>query len=179
MKAQRGSQTKCFSIYPFEEESKGWPAEKPLFVVVGGGAGHQTASFKKQFPDFPGLVILQDLPEPVEDAKLVVPSDVKRMAHEFFEPQPIKGNETPNYDFFVLEIDWKLDTKYYYLRIILHDHTDENSIKILKHLAEVMGKDSFLLLDEMVLPSEHVDEVSMCADLSMMAFHSAIERSEE
>lgn len=95
MKAQRGSQTKCFSVYPFEEESKGWPAEKPLFVDVGGGAGHQTASFKKQFPDLPGLVILQDLPEPVEDAKLVVPSDVKRMAHNFFEPQPIKGNGIP------------------------------------------------------------------------------------
>lgn len=63
--------------------------------------------------------------------------------------------------------------------MILHDHTDENSIKILKHLAAVMGKDSYLLLDEMVLPSEKVDEVSMCADLSMMAFHSAMERSEE
>lgn len=63
--------------------------------------------------------------------------------------------------------------------MILHDHTDENSIKILKHLALAMGKHSTILLDEMVLPSEHVDEVSMQADLGMMAFHSAMERSEE
>lgn len=65
----------------------------PLFVDVGGGAGYQTAAFKEQYPNLPGLVILQDLPEPVEDAKLVVPKDVKRMAHDFFEPQPVKGNE--------------------------------------------------------------------------------------
>ncbi len=92
MKAQRGSQTKCFFTYPFEEESKGWSAEKPLFVDVGGGSGHQTAAFKEQWPNLPGRVILQDLPEPVEDAKAVVPGDVERMAHDFFNPQPIRGN---------------------------------------------------------------------------------------
>ncbi len=97
MKAQRGSQTKCFGIYPFEEESKGWSAERPLFVDVGGGSGHQTAAFKERFPNLPGRVILQDLPEPVEDAKAVVPGDVERMAHDFFKPQPIKGNETPTF----------------------------------------------------------------------------------
>ena len=98
MKAQRGGQTKCFGIYPFEEESKGWPAEKPLFVDVGGGSGHQTAAFKEQFPNLPGRVILQDLPEPIEDAKAVVPKDVERMAHDFFKPQPIKGNETQTFN---------------------------------------------------------------------------------
>lgn len=72
-----------------------------------------------------------------------------------------------------------IDAKYYYLRMILHDHTDENSIKILKNLVPAMGKDSLILLDEMVLPPQHVDEVSMQADLTMMAFHSSMERSEE
>ncbi len=77
------------------------------------------------------------------------------------------------------EIERMIGAKYYYLRMILHDHIDENSIKILQHLALVMGKESVILLDEMVLPPEHVDEVSMQADLDMMAFHSAMERSEE
>lgn len=63
--------------------------------------------------------------------------------------------------------------------MILHDHTDENSIKILQHLTLVMGKESVILLDEMVLPPEHVDEVSMQADLDMMVVHSTMERSEE
>ena len=63
--------------------------------------------------------------------------------------------------------------------MILHDHTDENCIKILQHLVSVMDKDSIILLDEMVLPPEHVDEVSMQADMDMMAYHSAMERSEE
>ena len=63
--------------------------------------------------------------------------------------------------------------------MILHDHTDDNSIIILKHLAHAMGPDSVILLDEMVLPPEHVDEVSVQADLDMMVVHSAMERSEE
>ncbi|KAJ5279452.1 hypothetical protein N7478_004824 [Penicillium angulare] len=161
MKAQRGSQVKCFELYPFDKESEGWPSEKPLFVDVGGGAGYQTASFKEKFPNLPGRVVLQDLPEPVEDAKLVVPSDVERMVHNFFEPQPIKG------------------AKYYYLRMILHDHTDENSKKILANLVPALEKDSLILLDEMVLPTKHVDEPSTQADLTMMAFHSSMERSED
>ena len=65
------------------------------------------------------------------------------------------------------------------MRMILHDHPDESCVKILQHLVPVMGKESVILLDEMVLPPEHVDEVSMQADLDMMAFHSAMERSEE
>lgn len=93
MKAQRGSQPKCFDLYPFAEESKGWPSGKPLFVDVGGGAGYQTASFLERFPNLPGRVVLQDLPEPVEDARSVVPESVERMVHNFFEPQPIKGNK--------------------------------------------------------------------------------------
>ncbi|KAJ5758155.1 uncharacterized protein N7511_006849 [Penicillium nucicola] len=161
MKAQRGSQIKCFGLYPFEEESKGWPSDKPLFVDVGGGAGYQTAAFKEQFPNLPGRLILQDLPEPVKDAEAVVSKDVERMVHNFFEPQPIKG------------------AKFYYLRMILHDHTDENSKKILSNLVPALEKDSLILLDEMVLPAEHVDEPSTQADLTMMTFHSSMERSEE
>ena len=65
------------------------------------------------------------------------------------------------------------------MRTILHDHTDENSVKILQNLALAMGKESAILLDEMVLPPENVDEVSMQADLDMMAIHSSMERSEE
>ena len=72
-----------------------------------------------------------------------------------------------------------IGAKYYYMRMVLHDHTDENSVKILKHLALAMGKESVILLDEMVLPPEHVDEVSMQVDLDMMAVHSSMERSEE
>ncbi|KAB8270004.1 S-adenosyl-L-methionine-dependent methyltransferase [Aspergillus minisclerotigenes] len=161
MKAQRGSQPKCFDLYPFDEESKGWPSDKPLFVDVGGGAGYQTVSFLKRFPNLPGRVVLQDLPEPIEDAKSVVPTNVERMAHNFFEPQPVIG------------------AKYYYLRMILHDHTDENSIKILSNLVPALGEDSLILLDEMVLPSQRVDEASTQHDLTMMTFHSSMERSEE
>lgn len=91
MKAQRGSQTKCFDRYPFDEESKGWPSEKPLFVDVGGGAGYQTAALMETFPNLPGRIVLQDLAEPIEDAKAVVHPRVERMVHDFFQPQPVTG----------------------------------------------------------------------------------------
>lgn len=63
--------------------------------------------------------------------------------------------------------------------MILHDHTDENSIKILGNLVPALDENSLILLDEMVLPSEHVDEASTQMDLTMMTFHSSMERSEE
>lgn len=63
--------------------------------------------------------------------------------------------------------------------MILHDHTDENSKKILSNLVPALEEDSLILLDEMVLPAQHVDEASTQADLTMMAFHSSMERSEE
>lgn len=92
MKAQRGSQTVCFDCYPFDKECQDWPSEKPLFVDVGGGAGYQTASLIERFPDLPGRLILQDLAKPIEDAKAVVSSKVELMVHDFFHPQPVKGN---------------------------------------------------------------------------------------
>ena len=63
--------------------------------------------------------------------------------------------------------------------MILHDHTDENSVKILGNLVPALREDSLILLDEMVLPSQHVDEASTQHDLTMMTFHSSMERSEE
>lgn len=91
MKAQRSSTPGFFDFYPIEEETKHWPAEKPVFVDVGGGVGYQCIALKEKLPNLPGQFVLQDLGPPIEEAKALVPSSVQTMAYDFFTPQPIKG----------------------------------------------------------------------------------------
>ena len=59
-----------------------------LFVDIGGGMGHEAAALHKQFPELPGRYILQDLPAVVSGNQT---KGVAAMAHDFLEPQPIKG----------------------------------------------------------------------------------------
>jgi hypothetical protein len=64
-------------------------ATGPLLVDVGGGDGTHIEKFLKLFPQTQGRLILQDLPRVVESSKLS--TGIEAMAHDFFEPQPIKG----------------------------------------------------------------------------------------
>lgn len=74
---------------PFERDTRHWDAGRPVFVDVGGNVGHYCAKFKERFPGVPGRVVLQDLPGTLAHA-LQTPG-VEPLAHDFFEPQPIKG----------------------------------------------------------------------------------------
>jgi hypothetical protein len=76
-------------VFRIDKEAEGWPADKPIFVDVGGGLGHQPALLKASYPDLPGQVIVQDLPEVIQDA-LSTPG-VQNMAYNIFDPQPIQG----------------------------------------------------------------------------------------
>lgn len=90
MVGQRGETPGWLSVYPIEEETKDWDPEKPVFVDIGGGFGHQCKDLKTKYPDLPGKVILQDLPHQIDNA--VAPAkDVELMVHDFFAPQPVKG----------------------------------------------------------------------------------------
>ncbi|KAF2677987.1 S-adenosyl-L-methionine-dependent methyltransferase [Lentithecium fluviatile CBS 122367] len=90
----------------------------------------------QRFPQLPGKVILQDLPAVVEEAK--VDGDVEVMGYDFFTLQPMKG------------------AKYYYLRAVLQDHTDEKCLEILKQIADAMTEKSTLLIDDIVVPNKNV-----------------------
>ncbi|RYC57529.1 hypothetical protein CHU98_g8683 [Xylaria longipes] len=76
-------------IYPVPEEAAGCPPDRPLYVNIGGGVGHQCAQFKEKYPALPGRVVLQDLPHSIAEA-LPTPG-VENMVYNFFEPQPIRG----------------------------------------------------------------------------------------
>lgn len=43
--------------------------------------------------------------------------------------------------------------KAYYIRRVLHDYSDEDCIKILRHVREAMAPDSRLLIAEQILPT--------------------------
>lgn len=75
--------------YPFEQTTQGWDPSSPVFVDIGGGVSRCCARFKERFPNVPGRVILQDLPSALAHA-VHIPG-VEVLAHDFFEPQPVKG----------------------------------------------------------------------------------------
>lgn len=75
--------------------------EDVLLVDVGGGIGQDLLKFHAKNPDLRGRLILQDLPDVVNNAK--VPEYIEAMGHDFFTPQPIHG------------------AKAYFLHSILHD----------------------------------------------------------
>jgi demethylsterigmatocystin 6-O-methyltransferase len=56
---------------------------------VGGGYGTQAIDFQKQYPNLPGKVIIEDLPETVK--QLAQHPGVQALAQDFFQPQTIKG----------------------------------------------------------------------------------------
>lgn len=89
MYAQRSSVKDCFSILNLSKEAKQWPAEKPLFVDVGGGTGQQCIAMRERWPELKGRVVLQDLPSVVNEVQL--PEGIDVMAYDFFTKQPVTG----------------------------------------------------------------------------------------
>ncbi|CAI7613307.1 unnamed protein product [Penicillium discolor] len=125
-------------------------SEKPFFVDVGGGHGHQCIELGKKYPNLLGYLVLQDLPEAVND---LAPIDgVKAETYDFFQPQPIIG------------------AKFYYLRRIMHDWSDDKAATILRNIRAAMGPDSRVLIDDAVLPATGTSWQSAVADLAMMSF---------
>ena len=78
--------------FPVEEEVvKGLERdEKAVTVVdVGGGLGHELLGLRKKYPELPGRLVLQDLPETIKgvpETRVFEPT-----VHDFFTPQPVKG----------------------------------------------------------------------------------------
>lgn len=89
MALRRKPDATWLSVYPVATEAADWPAEKGLYVNIGGGIGHQCAQFRDRYPMIKGRIILQDLPHSV--AQALPTSGVENMAHDMFESQPILG----------------------------------------------------------------------------------------
>lgn len=159
MGVQRQGMPTWLSVYPITEEAKGLTAEQTLLVDIGGGFGQQCALLKGVHPDLPGRVVNQDLPHAIG---MAIPTPgVENNAHDFFTPQPEK------------------EAKYYYMRNILHDWPDEKCVLILENIKPALGKDSVILIDEVVLPESNVHWQTTQLDLTMMCAFNSIERTKE
>lgn len=81
--------------YPFGDELNNGPNEddEVSIVDVGGGRGQSLEAIKHDYPHLKGRLVLQDLPDVIEDAKTNgLPSFIGPRVGSFFEPQAIKGN---------------------------------------------------------------------------------------
>jgi hypothetical protein len=73
----------------------------PFMVDVGGNTGIDISRVLEKHPELPkGSLVLQDLPEVIVNAH--VDEKVTTMAHDFFLPQPVKGEKKE------IECSWRL-----------------------------------------------------------------------
>ncbi|TGO09619.1 hypothetical protein BTUL_0159g00040 [Botrytis tulipae] len=158
MTVQRAGAMTWLSAFPFRKELGDFQ-NKPVFVDIGDGFGHQCILVKETFPELSGKLVLQDLPQTLEHVPKI--DGVETIVHNFFEPQVIK------------------DAKFYYLRNILHDWPDDKAVIILKNLIPALGPESRILIDDMVLPNENVHWQAAQLDLTMMSALDSKERTEE
>ena len=93
MSSRRHGRPSWFDIYPVERELT--PSESNigddgvLLIDVGGGQGHDLLNLRARHMYLPGRFILQDLPR-VVDHLVFSDQRISVMAHNFFEPQPVK-----------------------------------------------------------------------------------------
>lgn len=93
MMTQREGHPQWLDFYPLEQELvSGFDAKDHnavLLVDVGGSVGHEIQAVKKKYLQVPGRMILQDRQASI--ARAVPVTGMETMAHDFFTPQPIKG----------------------------------------------------------------------------------------
>lgn len=108
---ERGEQ--WFDFFLAEERFGSTDPSQVLLVDIGGGLGYDLVAFHARFPNLPGKLILQDLPTVINDIQELSRA-FERTIYDFFTPQPIKR------------------ARAYYMRTILHDFPDKQSVQILK-----------------------------------------------
>ncbi|KAI3321516.1 S-adenosyl-L-methionine-dependent methyltransferase [Xylariaceae sp. AK1471] len=153
-------------IYPVEERL-GASADQSdvLLIDVGGGVGHELSELNKKHPDLPGQLVLQDQPSVINQAKASgnLPTAIRAVAHDFFEPQPTRYR----------------GARAYFMRLILHDWPDAKCVVILSHLRDAMVKGhSRLLINEAVLRDTGAPWQQTSLDWTMMGMLVSRERTE-
>ena len=94
MSSQREGHAYWLDFFPFDQQvgnPRANDTSDVLFVDVGGAVGNEVREIRKRYPTLPGRMILQDLPQTIAQAKGM--GDFEVMVHDFFTPQPVKGND--------------------------------------------------------------------------------------
>ncbi|KAF2833250.1 S-adenosyl-L-methionine-dependent methyltransferase [Ophiobolus disseminans] len=148
-----------------------YPVEKQLFtgfdtspdaallVDIGGSLGHDLEEFRTKYPDAPGRLVLQDLPEVIDTIQHLNPK-IERMSYDFHTEQPVKA------------------ARAYYMHSVLHDWPDEVCKSILKQIVGAMKPGySKLLINENVIPDKGADWQATALDMMMLTLFSSKERT--
>jgi hypothetical protein len=141
------------AMFPFTETlTNGFSSSRPLLVDIGGGYGQAIKAFQRDCPGLAGEFVLQDRPDVIASISDDELPGVTRMAHDFFEPQPIRNAQV------------------YYIRRVMHDWGDEEAAKILKQIKPAMAPDSRVLIADMCLPEQPTmqDAGAVWLDLMMI-----------
>ncbi|KAJ5185532.1 Winged helix-turn-helix transcription repressor DNA-binding, partial [Penicillium cf. griseofulvum] len=132
----------------------------PFLVDIGGGRGQDLKGLKLRYPQLPGPLVLEEMPWVIDETQ-DLDSDIQKVKHDFFSPQPVKG------------------ARAYYLKYILHDYSDENCRKILLHIVEAMKKGySKILIEENVIPDQNAGYTETMHDMIVMAACPGLERTQ-
>ncbi|KIW20342.1 hypothetical protein PV08_00917 [Exophiala spinifera] len=143
-----------------------------VVVDVAGNMGHCSIPIAETNPGI--RVVVQDLPQIIAKARdpatSVVPEPLRArfefMEHSFFDAQPVAAAAV------------------YFLRMIMHDYSDEWAVRILRPLVRAMGPDSRIVIMDQLMPSAvgvlpyDVERMMRTTDLQMMALTNAKERDE-
>lgn len=138
-------------------------------IDVGGSHGETAFALAKKAPQL--RFIVQDRKEVIEslpsitrkDGEGNIPANVEFMAHDFFDPQPIRG------------------AKVILLRRILHNWPDKYAIRILKALVPALESGTRVLVMDAISP-KYGEATSLMEreirkmDLTMLALFNAGER---
>ena len=104
--------------------------------------------------------MLQDLPDVVN--QMAASADIKVMAHDFFQPQPIP------------------EARVYFLHSILHDWPDGQIKDMLSNLVPVLRRRySKILINEAATRAVRPTQMSTSVDMVMMSLFAGCERTEE
>jgi SAM-dependent methyltransferase len=136
--------------------------DEGVLVDVGGGNGTLLADVLTAHPALHGVVL--DLPHVAASAGAVlqragVSSRAQVVAGNFFDPLPASGDA-------------------YVLASVLHDWPDEDAVRILRRIREVIPPEGRLFVLDAVLQGPNVWDPFKQIDLHMLILFAARERSE-
>lgn len=138
---------------------------------MGGSTGHASIALARQYPEL--TFIVEDLPEVIAQGPEYVSSQedsrslkrrVSYKAHSFFDPQPVQ------------------DADVYLFRTVMHNWSDDDSVRILMHLVQILKPRARILIMDVVLPDPGTlpaskERLLRMRDLSMLQIFNHPERS--
>lgn len=152
-------QASWLDIYPHQISVDNASPDGVLLVDVGGNVGHDVSKFCQAHPELASRVVLQDRTDVVANA--ICPPAVRKMAHDFFNEQPVKG------------------ARLYYMHGVIHDWSDKPALEILKQIRSAMKPGySKLLVHDHVVQDEGAHPHATAYDLTMMVKVAGQERTE-